>query len=187
MAIPDTITNSRTGRAITTALACAAIIACVYTTKKHVTYWHNSVTLFERAIAVTKDNYVAHNHLGAAYSDIDRYNEAYIHYTKALQINYIYLSAHVNFGNLLIKLNRMEEAIESYNRAININPSYAPAYHGIGVALMLQKKTQEAIPYFKMAVTLNPNLVQARENLQRAMNKAMSEDNASSIMMFIPR
>ncbi|MBF0320914.1 MAG: tetratricopeptide repeat protein [Nitrospirae bacterium] len=187
MAIPDTITNSRAGRAITAALGCAVIIACVFYTKKQVTYWHNSVTLFTRAISVTKDNYVAYNHLGAAYSDSDRYNEAYISYTKALQINYIYVSAHVNFGNLLIKLNRLDEAIESYNRAISMKPMHASAYHGIGVALMLQKRTQEAIPYLKMAVSLNPNMVIARENLARAMNKAMSEENASSIMMFIPR
>lgn len=186
MAIPGTIVNRRAGRAITAVLACAVIIACTYLTKEHVKYWHDSITLFERAISVTENNYVAHNHLGAALSEAGRYNEAYLHYTKALQINYIYLQAHVNLGHLLIKLNRFDEAIESYNRAIRINPSYASAYHGIGAALFLQNKTMEAIPYFRMAITLNPNLVQARENLERAMNKAMNENNPSA-MMFMPQ
>ncbi|MBF0459181.1 MAG: tetratricopeptide repeat protein [Nitrospirae bacterium] len=186
MVIPGTMVNRRAVKAITAVLASAVIIACMYLTREHVKYWHDSITLFEHALSVTEDNDVAHNHLGAALSDAGRYNEAYLHYTKALQINYIYLQAHVNLGHLMIKLNRFDEAIESYNRAIRINPSYASAYHGIGAALFLQNKTMEAIPYFRMAITLNPNLVQARENLERAMNKAMLDNNPSS-MMFMPR
>ncbi|MBF0554627.1 MAG: tetratricopeptide repeat protein [Nitrospirae bacterium] len=182
-AIPATVLNGRVGRAIAGVLACAAIIACVFYTKKQVKVWHNSVTLFEHAISVTQDNYVAYNHLGAAFSEIGMDNDAYISYTKALHINYIYVAAHANMGNLLVKLNRLDEAIESYNTAIRINPSYASAYNGIGVALLLQKKTTEAIPYLRMAVTLNPNLVQARKNLDRALNRAVDENN-SAIMMF---
>ncbi|MBF0488172.1 MAG: tetratricopeptide repeat protein [Nitrospirae bacterium] len=184
-AIPTTVLTGRPGRAIAAVLACAAIIACVFYTKKQVKNWHNSVTLFEHAISVTKENYVAYNHLGAAYSEIGMDNEAYISYTKALHLNYIYVAAHANLGNLLVKLNRLDEAIESYNMAIRINPSYASAYNGIGVALLLQKKTTEAIPYLRMAVTLNPNLVSARKNLDRAMRTAIDENN-SAIMMFGP-
>ncbi|KWT83447.1 tetratricopeptide repeat protein [Candidatus Magnetominusculus xianensis] len=183
MVIPNTVVNTRAGRAITAALACAVIIASACYTNKHVKYWHNSITLFERAISVTKENFVAHNHLGAALTDAGRYNEAYIQYTKALQFNYIYVAAHVNFGHLLIYLNRINEAIESYNRAITINPSYASAYHGIGVALLYQNKTTEAIPFLRMAVALNPNLVSARQNLERAMNRLINENNPAATML----
>ncbi|MEO5359252.1 MAG: tetratricopeptide repeat protein [Nitrospirota bacterium] len=183
MVIPNTVVNTQAGRAITAALACAVIIASAYYTNKHIKYWRNSITLFERAISVTKENFVAHNHLGAALTDAGRYNEAYIQYTKALQFNYIYLAAHVNLGHLLIKLNRINEAIESYNRAISINPSYATAYHGIGVALLYQNKTTEALPFLRMAVALNPNLVSARQNLERAMNRLINENNPAATML----
>ncbi|WP_420266862.1 tetratricopeptide repeat protein [Candidatus Magnetominusculus dajiuhuensis] len=185
-AVPNTAAIGRVGRAIAAGLACAAIIACVFYTKKHVKYWHDSISLFERAISVTKDNYVAYNTLGAAFFEIGKYNEAYINYTKALHINYIYVSAHANLGNLMVKLNRLDEAIESYSTAIKMNPLYTPAYNGISAALLLQNRTVEAIPYLRMAVTLSPDPVNAQKNLDRAMNKAISENN-SAIMLFMPQ
>jgi hypothetical protein len=45
---------------ITTAIL-SALIAVSW---NQVGYWQNSITLFERALAVTKNNYVAHNNLG---------------------------------------------------------------------------------------------------------------------------
>lgn len=186
MVIPNSVVNKPVGREVTAVIACAILLACAFYTYKQIQYWRNSITLFEHALSVTEENYVAHNNLGAALVEIGRYNEAYMHYTKALQLNYIYIAARVNMGSLLIKLNRTDEAIESFNIAMRINPSHASAYEGIGVALSLQQKTMEAIPYLKMAVALNPNLVSARVNLERALTRAMSENNSSTIMM-LPR
>ncbi|MCG6553475.1 MAG: tetratricopeptide repeat protein [Candidatus Magnetominusculus sp. LBB02] len=183
MALPRVIVRRRAFAAL---LAMAVITACVVYTKRQVRYWEDSITLFERAVSVTKDNYVAHTDLGAAYSEAGNYNEAYTHYQQAIRLNYIYIPAHVNLGHLFISINRIEEAIESYKRAISLNPSSATAYNGLGVALLLQNKTLEAIPYLRTAVSLNPNLIQARNNLERALSRAVNENTPPS-MLFMPQ
>jgi len=51
------------------AAGTAALIAMVLLTRIQVSYWRDSVTLFERAIAVTKNNFLMHHHYGMYLSE----------------------------------------------------------------------------------------------------------------------
>jgi tetratricopeptide (TPR) repeat protein len=50
-------------------------------------YWFDSVSLFERAIAVTSDNTQAHCHLATAYARRGRVEDAIAQYREALRID----------------------------------------------------------------------------------------------------
>ncbi len=57
------------------------------------------MTLFEHALAVTSDNWLAHIHLGGALQDDGRKQEASAHFAAALRIRPDYDGAHLNYGN----------------------------------------------------------------------------------------
>ena len=61
-------------------------------------YWKNSTTLFERALEVTENNYVAHNNLGHRLMELGETTEAIRHYKRALESNSQFETAHLNLG-----------------------------------------------------------------------------------------
>jgi tetratricopeptide (TPR) repeat protein len=67
-------------------------------TYRQVGYWHDSETLWTRAAAVTKDNYVAHVNLGETFLNQERTEEAAAHFRAAVQIRPGDPAAHLNLG-----------------------------------------------------------------------------------------
>lgn len=109
--------------------------ACVVTitllallTWKQTGYWKNSITLFERTLAVTDGNWLMHNNLGAALLAQERLDEANLHIEKALAIRSNYETALYNMGRLMEKLGQDDAALWHYNRSISSNPKYYPSY-----------------------------------------------------------
>src|SRR6185437_1202093 len=57
----------RFGRATLFVLTPVVLATCLAGTSRQLNYWRDSIALYSHAIAVTKDNYVACNNLGAAF------------------------------------------------------------------------------------------------------------------------
>jgi protein O-mannosyl-transferase len=119
-------------------------------------YWKNSITLFNHALQVTKNNYLAHTNLGVALAAERKNEEAIENYQAALRIKFNDDTVHYNLGNVLDRLGRKEEAINHYREAVRINPSYAKAHNNMGLHLTNQKKYDEAIYHYRQAVRINP-------------------------------
>jgi len=65
----------------------ALILAlCAVLTRQQIGFWKNSETLFRRAIAVTKDNYMAHFYLGTTLDGEGRLDEAIAEFREALRL-----------------------------------------------------------------------------------------------------
>ena len=140
----------------------AAMLIC---TNFQLKYWHNDFTLFEHALNVTKDNYLAHNNLGFALSSAGNINEAIKHYQAAIEIRPDIAMAHYNFGNALKSQGRLDEAIAQYQQALQIRPDYASAYNNLGGAFHQAGKLDEAISQFQRAIQLQPDYAEAYNNL----------------------
>jgi tetratricopeptide (TPR) repeat protein len=119
---------------VSAAASGAVLISLAGLARTQVGYWENSVTLFEHAVEVTSNNFVAHNNLGNALSKSNRDQEAVEHYIESLRIKSDYDKAYNNLGIAFDKLGRTSQAIEAYNRAILINPDYAEARFNLGLA-----------------------------------------------------
>jgi Flp pilus assembly protein TadD len=119
---------------VSAAASGAVLISLAGLARTQVGYWENSVTLFEHAVEVTSNNFVAHNNLGNALSKSNRDQEAVEHYFESLRIKSDYDKAYNNLGIAFDKLGRTSQAIEAYNRAILINPDYAEARFNLGLA-----------------------------------------------------
>jgi tetratricopeptide (TPR) repeat protein len=137
-------------------------------------YWRNSVALFERALAVTRQNYLAHYNLGVAFSEIpSRRADAIAQFQAALRIKPEYPAAHNNLGNLLARLpGRLPEAIAQYREAIRLDPAYAAAHVNLGSALEdLPGGLPESISEYQATLRLNPLDPAAHNDLGDALLK----------------
>ena len=116
-------------------IAVLAILAVL--TWQQCGYWKNSIELFNHALQVTKDNYLAHNNLGLALFEEGKIEEAIDHYNKAIGITPDYDLAYYNRGNAYYSLGQYQRAIEDYNKAIRLKPDYDLRLHTTGELLTL--------------------------------------------------
>ena len=131
-------------------------------------YWKNGIILFENAVRVTENNYLAHNNLGTAYDPVNL-DAAIYHYKAALKIKPDYVVAHYNLGNVLAKKGHIDDAIAHYQEALRIKPDYGEAHNNLGTALYNKKDYEGAILHFDKALKLNPQDTGARNNMANVL------------------
>jgi tetratricopeptide (TPR) repeat protein len=154
--VPDIARNWRYRQYILAAGAGIVLSALMYLTWIQVKYWQNSITLFEHAIQVTDNNYLAHNNLGIALSDSGKREEAMAHYREAIRIKSNYENAHFNLGNHLSAQGRTDEAILCYQEALRLRPNYAKAHNNLAALLISKKRFKEAIGHYQEALKTDP-------------------------------
>jgi len=151
-----------------TVVAVSILIALAIATRVQAGYWRNSVTLFQRAVDVTSNNYVAHNNLGELLAQQGRLDEAAMHFTKALDINPSFAHARHNMGMIFVQRGNLDEAIPEFQQAIELEPAFADAYNKLGAALASRGRLDEAIENFSKAIEVNPTYSSAHANLGSA-------------------
>ena len=68
-------------------IAGLIIVLFMGATWRQAGYWKDSITLFERAIKVTSDNFIAHYNLANVLAKQGRMDEAVGHYHQTISIN----------------------------------------------------------------------------------------------------
>ena len=140
-----------------TAAAAVLILAtCLILTENQLRYWHDSETLFAHALAVTKNNHVAHVNLGVALEQKGKLNEALAEYRAAEQLAPELYHIHNNLGNLLDNLGHPNEALIEYRWAVLLNPSLPSLHNGEGMILAELGRFDEGLCQFKEASRLDP-------------------------------
>ncbi len=130
--------------------------------------WQNAETLFRQAVAVTENNYLAHNNLGAALSRQGRYGEAMPQFEKALQIRPGYVEAIFNIAAALAGQGRYGEALPVYGRVLAMQPGFAEGHNNIAIAYAQTGNIDQAIAHFQEAIRIRPNYGEAIKNLKIA-------------------
>jgi tetratricopeptide (TPR) repeat protein len=140
-------------------LAAASCIACISVARVQTGYWQNSGTLFERAIDVTEDNYVAEYNLGNYLMNSRRGSEAIPHFEAALRVKPDYPEAHSNLGMVLGNIpGRMPEAISHFEAAVRLKPDLLPAQYNLAIALsQIPGRKSEALAHYEVIERLQPS------------------------------
>jgi tetratricopeptide (TPR) repeat protein len=155
----------------------AVIILCAGLSRQQLGYWKNSETLFRRALAVTQDNLMALNNLGAALAEQGKPEEAIIHLQEALRLMPDYPGVHNNLGATLAKQGRLDEGIPHLREAVELARDDAGAHRNLADALTWKGRLDEAITEYKTAIKLNPNEAATHCNLGNALaGKGLRED-----------
>jgi tetratricopeptide (TPR) repeat protein len=152
-------------------VATVVLTACMILTERQVAYWRDSETLFQRMIAVTRNNYMAHYNLANLYAREKRVDEAAANYEAAVEEEPNYADAHNNFGGLLLEQKRYDDALQHYAAAVRINPQYlyyfnfANALADAASARHDTNEFAEAVRTYAQALLLQPDSSEAHNNL----------------------
>jgi tetratricopeptide (TPR) repeat protein len=142
-----------------TAVAGAAALvlaACLLLTENQLRYWHDNESLFRHALAVTRDNDIAHVNLAFALERQGRFDEALAEYREALRLEPRSYQIHNSYGNLLGKMDRPDEALAEYREAIRLNPQIPFLHNNLGAELARLGRFDEAMNAFTNAAQLDP-------------------------------
>src|SRR5262249_3193104 len=102
-------------RAALVPAAAGAALPCARLTWLQVLRWHDSRTLWEQALRVTPDNYVARNNLGLVLLQEGASPlQAAEHLREAVRLRPNSPQAYLNLGTALDKLDQLDEAIDCY-------------------------------------------------------------------------
>jgi len=153
------------GRAVLGLLMVASLAALGVLAHRQVGFWSDSVTLFSRAVRVTKNNYVAHNNLGLAYAEVGRTTEAIESLQEAVRINPALAEAYSNLGNIYQSLGMRKEALTAYRQAIAARPDYAEAHFNLANELRSRGRLEEAAEQYRAALRLKPDWPECMSNL----------------------
>jgi Flp pilus assembly protein TadD len=156
-------------RAVLAASVCVLLAGCAAATALQLRYWRSSMTLFEHAVEVIPDNYVAHFSLGNALAEQGRLDEALVHYYAALRVKPDLAKAHGNVGVILARQGKLAEAVAHYAEALRLNPDLPEAHNNLGAALADQGRIEEAIAHYERALRLRPDYADAHTNLGMAL------------------
>jgi protein O-mannosyl-transferase len=144
--------------------AAAGIAACALLTWKQTGYWRNSASLFAHALAVTRDNAVAHNNLGVVSLEEGKLAAAERHFAEAVRLKPNYPEGLGNLGLCREKQGRLVEAERLFRRSLTVQPT-APGHYNLANLLSQQGKLAEAQAHYEAALRLKPEFVAAWYNL----------------------
>jgi tetratricopeptide (TPR) repeat protein len=147
------------------AVGVAGLIVCAGITSVQVGHWRNSETLFRHALAVTKDNHVAHYNFGQTLSVSGRLQEAVEHYRATLQLKPDHEGAHNNLGLTHAIYGRWSEATNHYAQALRANPGNADVHFNMAMALSRLGDSTNAIAHLNHVLQLNPKHAQAAQQM----------------------
>jgi len=145
--------------------AVGVCAVCAVLTWFQVTYWRDSVSLFQHAVDVTTDNYIARFNLAGSLGVRGEEGEAIEQLAAAVRIRPNSAPAHAGLGRLLAKQGRKDEALAHLRTAALLQPGNADTHYRIGLLLAAAGRTDEAATEFAAAVRLDPNHADAHRNL----------------------
>ena len=145
-------------------------------------YWKDGESLWERALACTSDNSVAHNNIGYTLYQKGEVEDAIRHYNLALKINPNYAQAHFNLGVVFLKKGALNDAIAECKQALKIDPDYMEAHFDLGAALALQGNLDEAAGQYRKVLEISPDYAEAEYNLGKVLLLKGDLDEAMSCL-----
>ena len=138
-----------------------AVLALMLAARRDVSYWQNSGALFERALHVTRNNWLAEGNLGTYLASLDHRDEALDHFENAVRMNPGFAEGHNNIGATLLHRGDCAAAMPHFDAALKAQPDYAAAHYNLGVCQMRAGGVDAAIPDFEAAIRAAPDYADA--------------------------
>ncbi len=158
----------------------AVLVTCAMASILQARYWKDPLTLFGHAVAVTRDNFVAHYALGHALAAEGRMSEAAAQYEIGRAIRPA--PAENTMGTMLAAEGHLDEAVAHFREAVKSDPRYADAHNNLGVVLLRQGKVAEARRAYETALRYRPRHAGALFNLARLAAAEGHADEALALL-----
>jgi len=155
--IPDAWACSSFSRALYGVAAAAGLWALVVLTHIQIQYWHDTVSLFSHAIAVTDANPGAESGLGYGLEHEGRLAEALEHHRTALRLNPEDREYHLKVGEILRQQGQWGEAADTISFLLTTDPNDLAAHEDLGSILPHLGRYEEARQHLEAAVKIAPD------------------------------
>jgi protein O-mannosyl-transferase len=156
--------------------AVAALMALTSRAAVQTSYWKNSETIWNRTLAVTLNNAVAHQSLGQASLTAKKIDDAIFHLQEALKIlpddignqsNTDNAWVHDRLATALLEKGRVREAIAHYKTALQLQPD-ADIHESLAKALWQDGEIDQAIAHWEKTLSMHPKNSQVQTSLGTA-------------------
>jgi tetratricopeptide (TPR) repeat protein len=172
--------RGRPARIAVAALSAVSLAGLVVVTRGQVRHWSDTRSLFEHALAVTSNNFVAHNNLGVDLARRGKPQEAIAEYEEALRIKADYAEAQNNLGTALHDQGRDAEAVDHLRLALANVPESAAIRLNLGNALAGSGQADAALAEYDRALRLQPDAADVHRNMGNLLHRLGRNDEAVS-------
>jgi Flp pilus assembly protein TadD len=115
-----------------------------------------AIDIFRDLLELDPHHAIALNNLGAALSNLSRFQEAEKYFRSATKIRPDFVDAHSNLGMVLRWRGYFDDSENSLRRALKLNPSHLDARVNLGMTLALLNRFREAANHFKKVLKVRP-------------------------------
>jgi len=178
--VAELFSRWRYAKFLLTASTIVILSAWTVCTWFQVAYWRNDITLYERTLKVTENNFVMHHNLGVILIEQGRLEEAAIQFRHALRINPRLYDAHNNLGLILFEQTKYDEAAAHFSETLRLRPDHHDARQNLGTAYVAQGKFEQAAEQFQEALRLKPGSPQTHNKLAAILLKLKRLDDAAT-------
>src|SRR5438552_653439 len=145
--------------------------------------WHDSETLWRRAVVVDPNCSLCESNLGRVIARrVGRLDEAEAHIARAIALRPERAGPRENMGVVMLGGGRVQEAITQFRRVVSIRPLHGPSRNNLGVALAESGRDAEAETEFREAARLSPTLVDAPATLGALYLRQRRFDDAVPVL-----
>jgi len=120
----------------------------------------------------------AHNIAGELNDFFGNYEEALLHYKKAVEIDPSFIPAHINLVRYYFKRNERAEANSHFEICYNLGKSEGEKYFNLALAEENKRNYKEAIAFYKQALDKNPAYMNAYFNIVEIYRRMNQNDEA---------
>ena len=159
-------------------ISSGALVALGALTWNQTATWHDSESLWARALRVAPNSPLAQNNMANVLMGQDRIDDAIVYYSSALSLKPDYADAHDNLGVALARKGMIPNAIAEFQRALAVDPSFDVAQFNWGVAVARQGDLAGAIEHYQRALAINPRNATAHVNWGNALVRLSRPDEA---------
>ena len=161
--------------------AVVLLAATTVQTRRQLRTWENSETLARHALAVTRDNHLAHLNLGQALVARGEHAAGRREYEAAGAIAPDYPPILVNLGHAALRDGELDAAEKRFARALALRPSWPDAMNGLGEVAARRGDAPAAIGWFEGTLARDPGHWNARASLADVLAATGRVDEAIAL------
>jgi Flp pilus assembly protein TadD len=155
-------------------------LVCIALTRHQIGYWKDDVSVWRHTVALTENNYFAHNCLGRAWFVQGRLDESIREIQEAVRLKPDFAEPYCNLGRAYAAQGRVDEALACYQKALEVRPDYVAAHNSLGSLLLQKGQVGQVMIHCQKALELEPDNVTARNNLGFAFSLMGRLDEAAA-------
>jgi spermidine synthase len=141
-------------------MAMAVLIGFGAVSSHQIGTWRNSATLYQRALAVTNDNYLAHTGSGNSLLQEGRLDDAERQFAEALRIRPGWPKARMGLADIAAARGKLDGALRIYEEELRRNPDDIEMIGRYGTTLGLAGRNAEARLHLLRALDASPGVAE---------------------------